>query len=79
MKGEVDLQTAAEMRQAYMTVPAVQPTDISHDYFHKITSEGLFFNPKIQPSVFQLRNGLPYTGMAARETVRGGEVLIRIP
>ena len=49
------------------------------EYLAELTSRGITLNPKLYPSKFHLENGLSYVGMATRQKIKGGEVLIRVP
>jgi hypothetical protein len=51
----------------------------AEDYLEYLSGKGVALNPKLFPSIFYLKNGLPYTGMAVKDTVGAGEVLIRVP
>ena len=49
------------------------------DYLDRLRGKGVALNPKLFLSKFKLKNGLPYTGMAVKEEVKSGEILIRVP
>lgn len=48
-------------------------------YVQTLLGYGISVNRKLQPAIFQLRNGLKYPGLVAREAVEGPEELVRLP
>lgn len=67
------------MRRRYFPCRAISEYDGQKDYFSYLQSKGVVLNPKLRASVFHLKNQLPFVGMAAKEDIVGGEVLIRVP
>jgi len=74
-----EVQTMAEIRQEHLPSESVGEDKSAEDYLEYLSGKGVALNPKLFPSIFYLKNGLPYTGMAVKETVGAGEVLIRVP
>ena len=62
-----------------MPCPPKARSDKQREYVEYLVSQGLYINPKLEISIFNLKNGLPYVGLSTREDVAGGEVLIRVP
>jgi hypothetical protein len=48
-------------------------------YISRLKQYGVQPSSKLTPAFFQLRNGLSYPGLLAREEVSGNEELVRIP
>lgn len=71
--------TSTEMLRQQQKSPTIGPYNAYDEYFTYLSQKGISLNPKLQPAVFQLKNGLPYIGMVAKDTVEGAEVLIRVP
>lgn len=44
-----------------------------------MVSYGVIINPKLQPALFTLKNGLEYPGLLTKEAVHGEEDLVKIP
>ena len=40
---------------------------------------GVQVNPKLQPALFRLRNGLQYPGLLTNKPVKGCEELVKVP
>ena len=38
----------------------------AEEYYEYLSGKGVALNPKLFPSIFYLKNGLPYTGMAVK-------------
>jgi hypothetical protein len=73
------IQTMAQIRAEHMPASSAGEDKSAENYLEFLNSKGVALNPKLFPSIFYLKNGLPYTGMAVKEIVNEGEVLIRVP
>jgi hypothetical protein len=67
------------MRQEMLSCQSKGEEKSNEKYLRFLEGKGAVLNPKLFMSKFELRNGLAYTGVAAKSEVKGGEVLIRIP
>jgi len=54
------------MRAKYFPSQSIEEYKGQNDYLSYLASKGAALNPKIFPSVFHLKNGLPYIGMAVK-------------
>lgn len=79
MEEQIIIETPKEMRKKHFPSLSDGEEDTLKEYFQDFTSRGITLNPKLCPSRFHLENGLPYIGMAAKDEIKGGEVLIRVP
>ena len=79
MDNDLEILTAPELRAKYFPSTSEGEDKSLLDYLEELKAKGVMLNPKLFPSKFLLKNGLPYTGMAVSEEVKGGEVLIRVP
>jgi len=52
--------------EAEISALAVQGVVLKDAYFEQSISKGIWLNPKIYRSCFELNNGLKYMGMATR-------------
>jgi hypothetical protein len=55
------------MRLRYFPCESRGISDKQKDYVDFLKGNGLYINPKIEISIFTLKNGLPYVGLSARE------------
>jgi hypothetical protein len=60
------------MRKVYLPLQRFGKCEQQTEYYKFLTEKGLIVNPKVQISVFHLKNGLPFIGMAANEPVTAG-------
>ena len=60
------------MRAKHFPSESVKPYNGQDDYLTYLTSKGVTLNPKLFPSIFHLKNGLPFIGMAVKEAMSGG-------
>lgn len=79
MDASIDILTASEMREKYIPWESKEPYTNLDAHFQSWIKKGVTLNPKIFASIFHLKNGLPITGFATKEEIKGGEVLFRIP
>lgn len=54
------------MRAKYFPSQSEEEYKGQNDYLSYLASKGASLNPKLFPSVFRLKNGLPFIGMAVR-------------
>ena len=71
--------TASELRSLYFPCQPKGKSDKQEEYIEYLISKGLFINPKLEISIFNLKNGLPYVGLSSKEDIGEGEILIRVP
>lgn len=69
---EITVLTPLEMKIKEQKSPVLSPYIDYNDYLEYLTKRGITLNPKIEPSVFELKNGLPYVGMGAKTAITGG-------
>lgn len=60
------------MRKLFLPLKSVSKCEQQTKYYEFLTEKGLIVNPKVSLSIFQLRNGLPFIGMAANESIGAG-------
>lgn len=63
---DLPLQTAKKMRSTHFPCQSDGPSTQLKDYLEDLQQKGVILNPKLFPSKFHLKNGLPYTGMATK-------------
>ena len=61
-----EVQTMAEIRQEHLPSESVGSDTSAENYLEYLSGKGVALNPKLFPSIFYLKNGLPYTGMAVK-------------
>lgn len=66
MDDDLVIRTAEEMRDKHFPSASDGEDTSLGDYLSDLTSRGITLNPKLFPSKFHLKNGLPYTGMATK-------------
>jgi hypothetical protein len=54
------------MRAKYFPIQSVEEYKGHNNYLSYLASKGAALNPKLFPSVFHLKNGLSYIGMAVK-------------
>jgi hypothetical protein len=63
---DVTIEVAKEMRAKYFPIQSVEEYKGHNNYLSYLASKGAALNPKLFPSVFHLKNGLSYIGMAVK-------------
>lgn len=60
------IESSQEMRWKHFPSVSVGEYNEQNDYLAYLRSKGVELNSKLFPSIFNLKNGLPYIGMAVR-------------